>query len=233
MTFVLMLGTASSIFAVTKTSTGSGNWNTAGTWSPSGVPANGDAVIIATGHNVTLNVNTTNLLSITINAGGTLSTTGAFTVNATTITVDGTYTNVSTGNITVTTMNVNSGGTYTHGINAGTIPTATWNAASTCNVTGVTSTIAGGLGQAFGNFTYNSSGQTGPENLPGSGMSVAGNFQVLNTGGGQLRMSQTPLTITGNCTISDDFRIGSNGAARTLNVAGNFILNDYPHIVPQ
>jgi hypothetical protein len=43
--------------AATKTSTGSGNWNTSGTWSPSGVPGAGDSVVIASGHNVTLNAN--------------------------------------------------------------------------------------------------------------------------------------------------------------------------------
>src|SRR5437763_1140860 len=35
-------------YAATKTSTGAGGaWHTAGTWSPSGVPANNDTVIIA------------------------------------------------------------------------------------------------------------------------------------------------------------------------------------------
>ncbi|MBS4042922.1 MAG: hypothetical protein KGZ59_03820 [Chitinophagaceae bacterium] len=45
------------VTAQTKTSTGTGNWNTAGTWSPSGVPGAGDSVIIASGHIVTVNVN--------------------------------------------------------------------------------------------------------------------------------------------------------------------------------
>jgi hypothetical protein len=58
--------------AATKTSTGSGSWGTNGTWTPSGVPASGDDVIIANTHVVTLNVNTNNLRTLTINAGGTL-----------------------------------------------------------------------------------------------------------------------------------------------------------------
>jgi hypothetical protein len=45
----------SSAFAATKTSTGNGNWNTPGTWSPSGVPAAGDDVVIVSNHNVTVN----------------------------------------------------------------------------------------------------------------------------------------------------------------------------------
>lgn len=45
--------------AATKTSTGTANWNTAGTWSPSGVPGAADSVVIATGHNVTLDTDGT------------------------------------------------------------------------------------------------------------------------------------------------------------------------------
>lgn len=52
--------------AVTKTSTGSGNWNNGNTWSPSGVPATGDNVIILAGHTVTINTNTTGISSLTI-----------------------------------------------------------------------------------------------------------------------------------------------------------------------
>ncbi len=53
--------------AAIKTSGGSGNWVAAGSWSPTGVPANGDIVIIASGHTITVNTNTNNLLSLTIN----------------------------------------------------------------------------------------------------------------------------------------------------------------------
>ncbi|HAD33551.1 MAG TPA: hypothetical protein DCF44_03500, partial [Chitinophagaceae bacterium] len=49
----LLLGN-SAAYAVLKTSTGSGSWTTAATWSPSGVPAAGDDVVILTGHTVTL-----------------------------------------------------------------------------------------------------------------------------------------------------------------------------------
>ena len=113
--------------AITVTSVGSGPWNTPGTWD-NGVPNPGDVVIIAGGDNVTLDVNTGALTSLTID--GTLTTTGAYTVDATTITVNGTYTNGSTGAITVTTMFVNGGATYDHAVNmanANTIPSATWS----------------------------------------------------------------------------------------------------------
>lgn len=57
---ILLSAIVSSVsFGATKVSTASGNWNTAGTWSPSGVPGAGDAVAILSGHNVTLDVNGT------------------------------------------------------------------------------------------------------------------------------------------------------------------------------
>ena len=57
--------------ATTKTSTGSGNWSSSTSWSPSGAPANGDAVVIQSGHTITVNTNTNDLLSLTVN--GTLT----------------------------------------------------------------------------------------------------------------------------------------------------------------
>src|SRR6056297_4036110 len=44
---------------VTKTSTGTGDWNAAGTWSPSGVPGANDKVRIVNGHTVTVKGNNT------------------------------------------------------------------------------------------------------------------------------------------------------------------------------
>jgi len=64
-----------SVFAATKTSTGSGNWTTAGTWSPS-PPASGDSIVIGAGHIVTVstNVNHTGFASaVKINVIGTLT----------------------------------------------------------------------------------------------------------------------------------------------------------------
>ncbi len=53
---VLFSNTAS---AVTKTASSVGNWSAAGTWSPSGVPASTDDVIIASGATVTIDGNYT------------------------------------------------------------------------------------------------------------------------------------------------------------------------------
>ena len=65
----LLLGN-SAAYAVLKTSTGSGSWGTAATWSPSGIPATTDDVVIAAGHTVSLAANVT-VSSLTVD--GTLS----------------------------------------------------------------------------------------------------------------------------------------------------------------
>ncbi|MCC6383688.1 MAG: hypothetical protein LC117_06145 [Bacteroidia bacterium] len=62
---------STSVFSATKTSKASGNWGTASTWNPTGVPASGDDVIIAAGHTVTVNNNYT-IKNVTVNSGGVL-----------------------------------------------------------------------------------------------------------------------------------------------------------------
>lgn len=66
------------IFAATKTSTGSGDWTTAGSWSPSGQPSVGDVVNIQSGHTITVtsNVNSSSGSAMTINVSGTLAFSG-------------------------------------------------------------------------------------------------------------------------------------------------------------
>ena len=58
--------TSFSVNATTNTSTGSGDWNNAAIWDQGHVPLAGEDVIVANGHVVNLNINTTLLSSITI-----------------------------------------------------------------------------------------------------------------------------------------------------------------------
>jgi hypothetical protein len=69
--FALLLGLALPAGAATKTSVANGNWNAGATWSPSGVPAGGDTVIIATGTTVTVNTNVA-IQDITVQTGAVL-----------------------------------------------------------------------------------------------------------------------------------------------------------------
>jgi len=88
-----------------------------------------------------------------IQAAHTMTTSAAWTVTGVGSGVQVSGTLVASFAVSAPTWTFNSGSTYTHAQNGGTIPTATWNAASTCNITGITSTAPGGLGQTFGNFT--------------------------------------------------------------------------------
>jgi len=69
---VCSLFTVPTINAAIKTSAASGNWNTAATWTPSGVPAAGDNVIIASGHTVAVDASKS-ITNVTVNTGGTLN----------------------------------------------------------------------------------------------------------------------------------------------------------------
>src|SRR5688572_4865455 len=51
---VILLFVCLHALPVTRTSTGSGNWGNSATWSPSGVPACGDSVVILATHIVTI-----------------------------------------------------------------------------------------------------------------------------------------------------------------------------------
>jgi len=91
------------VYAVNKISILNGNWNSATTWLPLGVPANGDVVVINS--NVTINANTNRLNGLTINAGFTLNNSG-FTLkidNTTTsnFTNNGTYTDIALSKVII------------------------------------------------------------------------------------------------------------------------------------
>lgn len=227
-TIVFALFIAAISHAANRFSVATGNWNATTTWSATSggapgasVPAAGDVVTIEGGFTVTLNVNSAALNTLTIVSGSTLSTTTTRTLTATTLNLNGSYVNGSTGTITVTTMTVGSTGIYAHAINGGTIPTATWNSSSTCNITGVVGTIPGGLtGQTFGNMTWNCASQTAAT-TPGAGLAIAGTLTVQNTNTGEFRFGDPGTNTVGNFVQSGGtVRIGSN-TPRTVTVSGN------------
>jgi G8 domain len=242
---LVLLVTATVVNAQTRTATTDGPWNSTTTWGGAAVPTATQTVTINSGVTVTLNASTAALSSLTINSGGTLTTTGTFTISATTIALNGTLTRNGTGGITVTTMTVGSTGTYTHAFNGGTIPNATWNAASTCNITGVTNTLPANSTQTFGNLTWNCAGQTDTDfpatiNINGTltiantnGQEARPNDGSVNTIGGNYvhsggvirwtRNTAGSVTVTGNVSISGgECRLSNGNQVGTLSVGGNF-----------
>lgn len=141
------------------------------------------------------------------------------------------------GNITSTASNLSFSaiGTYQHAMNGSTIPNATWNANSTCLVTGITSTIpSAGLGQSFGNFTWNCTGQTGAiNNLAGASgglTSINGDFTILSTNGQTLNLNNSgtarTISVDGNFANSGGIIDWASGtASTTMNISGNITVS--------
>ncbi|MEI9944975.1 MAG: G8 domain-containing protein [Chitinophagaceae bacterium] len=198
--------------AVTKTSTGTGNWNTAGTWTPSGVPANGDAVIIATGHTVTVNTNTNNLLSLTVN--GTLTIGNDNTDRTVTVTgsviITGTLNTGGNGG-----NNLNIGG---HLTNNGTFDMNIGSATSIVTFNGSTNQTISGTGSAtdFRSITINNTGAANNniiEIMP-SNFTAAAGFLTLTDG---------IIKMSGSYTLTNTF---FNAASPTINADEGIWLNN-------
>jgi hypothetical protein len=130
-------------------------------------------------------------------------------------------------------LTFNSGAKYQHNFTttAGTIPTATWNSGSTCEIIGYTSnsSLTGGLGQSFSNFTWNCPGQTGNINFSGNLTTINGNFTIAETNTGQIRLSGNSaytLAVGGDFIVSGgsiDLTSGSTaGVTLAVNLSGNY-----------
>ncbi|TAF83970.1 MAG: hypothetical protein EAZ51_00125, partial [Sphingobacteriales bacterium] len=189
---------------------------------------------------------------LTINGGGQLNVNSGqtFTVNngtGTDVNVTGILQNSGTINNTSGSINFNSGGQYNHAFTttAGTIPTATWLAGSTCNVAGYTTNLlvpAGINGQNFQNFTWNNPSQT-TGNLA-SNINIAGNLTLtagtLNLGTNTLTYSGNSITRTsGAFNASTGTVLFTNPAAVDLtvnanvftsNTISNFTKNGWGHV---
>jgi hypothetical protein len=235
--------TATTDYFRTKTS---GNWNDASIWESSVTGTSGwqDATITPTSAANTVTILNTHAVTVTANvtADQIVVQTGAQIIVNTGVTltiasggadITGIITNA--GVITPTgTLTFLSGGKYQHNNTTtnGTIPTATWNNLSTCEIIGYTSytgTILGG-NQTFGNFIWNCPGQ----NVAGSGVSLGGtasvnDLTVISTGTGnfQLATAGGTITVRGNYNQSGGNLVLDNTSTGTtnFNIAGNFTMS--------
>ena len=237
----------------------SGNWNATATWerysgtawvAATATPTSSDgAITILNGHTVAVTAGVT-VDQVTVNAGGQVTLNSGITLSVangtgTDLQVNGVLSSAGTVSLTGT-MAVGASGTYRHNQNGGTIPTATWDAASTCLVTGITSSAPGGLSQTFGDFTWNCTSQSSDIVL--GNMTTNGDFTLSSTASNMISLgsgnSQT-LTVGGNyvqtggsfepstrtnkvadMTVGGAFSLSGGsliaGADLTVNVAGDF-----------
>lgn len=218
----------------------SGNWNATGTWqryngsswvNATATPTSADNVItIQSGHTVTVSADVT-ADQIKVNSGGTLTVSSGkkLTLNNGTgfdLSINGTIKNAGEVKLNASsTMEVNSGGVYQHTYTTtkGTIPIATWDPGSTCEIIGYTTSPDGpdNLTQTFSNFTWNCSLQLSEVKLKGNLRTIDGDFLIKSTG------------LLGSLTINDkDSYVLDIGG--DLNVSGgNVQLNDKSNASPE
>ena len=196
-----------------------------------------NTITIRSGHNISV-ASTQGGDQITVNTGAvlTVSSGGTFTIadgTGTDLTVDGTVT-VAGGTITQTgQVAFSAAANYIHAVNGGTIPTATWNSTSTCTITGMTSSAPGGMGQSFGIFIWNCTGQTTFLNINNSAFAVRNTLTITSTNTSNLALVGSTSTSFTN-TIKDlvvnggtfylNYFSSSAGGIATLNVTGNVIV---------
>jgi hypothetical protein len=197
--------------------------------------SNSEGIRIMNTHNVTLG--TGNLASIdqmTIDAGGTLTLGAgtAFTVNdgaGTDLTVDGTLYNGNLAGVNtfVGTTQFNATGLYNHAFTGGLIPTATWIAGSECRITGPMASAPSGLGQAFSDFTWNTSTQTASLNLSSGLTNVGRDLNIVNTNSFTLGLTATTalaLTVGRDLNVSGGLLTlvtGANASAVSMAVTND------------
>ncbi|HEY6898309.1 MAG TPA: DUF6701 domain-containing protein [Rhodocyclaceae bacterium] len=231
--------TAVGVFAVGEgrancSSTATGNWNTAGTWTScrGGVPLAGDTATINNGHTVTLNVTTPAIASLTVNSGGVLTASAANTLTlAGNLVNNGSITLGTSGSVTLTAASQWSGaptawtlnnldlgnkalsfsGSAAISINgsvtvgSGSINSGGANTSATLNFSGASAQTVPTAGVVYPNLTL--SGAATKTSASGT-LDVRGNFTVSS--GATFSGSNNPtVSLVGNFSNSGGFSSGS------------------------
>jgi Bacterial Ig-like domain (group 1)/Bacterial Ig domain len=214
-------------------------------WSGATVPptaANSTNIAIQAGHTLTVSSAVT-VDDCVVQAGGQITVSGA------TLTLSGTGLDVfgvlkiadSTSSLisgdALTTLKFETGGKYSSALHTATaIPTATWEANSTCEIapTAAGAAVPSNLGQAFANFNWNWPSQNGAVNLAGGLTNVTGDLTIssanvvrlFNAAGGNISDLVNVERIGGDFTLNGGtvytFGTANNNATNTLYVGGNF-----------
>ncbi len=199
MTGALLEGVVWAAPADTCTSSNSGNWNTAGTWSCNHVPAAGDNVIIASGHTITVDIDTTSLASLTVNGALVIGNDGT----ARTVTVSGD-------------VSIASGGSIAPGITA-----ATHSMIIGGNLTNEGTFDGRPTASRVINVTFNKDGN---QAISGTGATTRFNLITLSMGTSRSNILQISPS---NFDVSSTGFITTTGIQNgTLRISGSFSLSN-------
>jgi hypothetical protein len=207
------------------TSIASTSWSAPSTWTPSGPPIANSTVIIATGTVVTIDANTANIRSLTIQNGATLTGGGALTLSVganggTDFSNSGTF---NANNVTVK-LNQNSQWAGSGAFNVNNIDfnsnTLTLVAGVNVNVSGAGDPLLnpGSLVPGTNStVTYNGSlAQT----ISSSANINYNNLQVTNSAGVTLQKNLTASSITGNLTVNSGGVLNTGNGTNVYTITG-------------
>ncbi len=240
-TFNIILQSSASDYFRSK---GTGNWGAVGSWESSSdnvnwisatlSPTSSAAfVTVRAGHTITVSSATSK--NLTVESGGFLTVNASFSISGTN-TVNGTWNQSTSTTVSNSgTLIFAAGSVYNHNSNGGTIPTATWNVTSTCNILGMTSTTPGGLGQAFGIVNWNSTSQSTFAIMGAGGtFNPKGLFTVASTGTNIIELESAGsgatynfdggLTVSGG-TFAVNYDNSSAANEVSLNINGDLIIS--------
>jgi hypothetical protein len=204
--------------------------------------AAGTDLDIPVGSTLQLSSTGANQIGIAFTAGTTATIDGSFIINAntaltnsltttnSTTTVNGTISNSGVITSTAANLTFNAAATYNHTRDAGAIPTATWDATSNCNITGITaSAFTNGLNQTFGNLTFNCALLTGARIATLAGNTVVqGDFNMTGTSAANtitLQLAGLNFTVNGTTNINGYGIINDNALAGTNLFIGLVTIN--------
>lgn len=161
------------------------------------------------GNNMTLTMGNNTLASIagqlTVGNGRTFNSNNGGVIS----TVTGVLQNAGTVNSSVATRLVfTAGSQYEHARNGGNLPIASWDPASECLISGVTSTVPGNRNQVVGHFVWACSGQSSALFLSGAPSAIQGDLRITRTGGNHLFLGGSNVTTTFN--IEGNLIVGDN-----------------------
>jgi hypothetical protein len=207
------------------TSNGTGNWSTPSIWTPAGPPTANASVVIASPHVVTIDVNTANILSITIQNGATLQGGGAFTLS---LGANGgtDFNNSGSFNANTVTIKLNQNSQWAGSgsfdlnyidFNSNTL---TFTAGVTVNLSGAGNPVLNPVALVPGtNSTviYNGSAA---QLVSSSANLNFNNLQITNTAGVTLQKNLTAASLTGNLTVTSGGVLNTGDGANVYTITG-------------